>query len=71
MENLKLKFYMARNFLEETLVPCILIYFVTFHEGYIEITFFSNFFYFNEIVGQKSNFPIWLSKFDYKSFFWS
>jgi len=47
---------MAHNLLEEASLTSILIYFVTLHKGYIEITLFFEFFiYFNEIIGHKSN----------------
>jgi len=68
-DNPKLKLYMAHNLLEEASLTSILIYFVTLHKGYIEITLFFEFFiYFNEIIGHKSNL-----QFDYwnLTFFWS
>jgi hypothetical protein len=39
-DNLKHKFYMTYNFWEEAPLPSIIIYSMTFHKGYIQMTLF-------------------------------
>ncbi len=40
-DKFKFKFYIVRNLWEEVLLPLLVIYYVTFHGSYIEMTLFS------------------------------